>query len=415
LSESATLQRWRPLWFSYAVSAAGTSVATGILPIIAILELDASAAAVSALAAVSAVVGGITGTWGVRLFDRLPRVRTLQCIELVQFLSLALLVVAATLDRLTFAHLVCVATIQAAGYITYTAGFNLHMKVSLAEADVMAANSRIEATNWSTQSVGPIAGGALVSAVGPFVAVAIDALSFLAGALGLSKARGEGGPRARPAPTAPRRGGGLAYIWRSQILRPLYINAMTLGGGLLMASPLLALLVLRDLHLPAWQYGLTVGIPGLMGLVGALCAPRISSRIGSRRCLLLFGALRGPCLLPLAFTPDDAAALWVVLLSQSLLLFSAGVFNPGFATTRLQACTPEMITRVAAAWSASAKLIQPACIAAGGVLASILGVRYALAAAACLGIVSMFALPWNQLRSTHNVPTGNRDLDGARN
>jgi hypothetical protein len=413
LSESATLKRWRPLWFSYAVSAAGTSVATGILPIVAILELDASAAAVAALAAVSAVVGGVAGTWGVRLFDRLPRVRTLQCIELVQFLSLALLVLAALLDRLTFGHLVCVATIQAAGYITYAAGFNLHMKVSLAEADFMAANSRIEATNWSTQSAGPIAGGALVSAVGPFVAVAIDAVSFLAGALGLAKVSDDGVPPDR-ATTAPRRGGGLAYIWRSPILRPLYINAMTLGGGLLMASPLVALLMLRDLHLPAWQYGLTVGLPALAGLVGALSAPRICSRLGQRRSLLLFGALRGPCLIPLAITPDGTAAVWTILLCQSLLLFSAGVFNPGFVTSRLQACTPEMITRVSAAWSASAKLIQPACIAAGGVLASIVGVRYALAAAACLGVVSMFALPWRQLQRSQDAPTDESELHRTR-
>ncbi|MBM7787978.1 MFS transporter [Tenggerimyces flavus] len=393
MAESPTLRRWRPLWFSYAVSASGTSVASGILPIIAILHLHASAAQVSALAAISAVAGGVGGTLSARLFDRAPRLAVLRWIQLFQCASLAVLLIVAAVGWLTFTHLVVVAAIQAAGFIAYAAGFNLHLKQSLEDDDLIVATSRIEATTWTTQSIGPMLGGVLTSAVGPFLAVAIDALSFVASALGLAKAKDDRQPRRGP---NERLGGGLPYIWRNDILRPLYLNAMTLGGGLLMASPLVALLMLRDLGLPAWQYGLAVGLPAVAGLAGAFCAPRLHRALGQRRTLLFFGALRGPCLVPLALAPSGPAALWVILGSQALLLFAAGVFNPTFATTRLQASSVDMIARVSAAWSGSAKVVQPACIALGGLIAAATSVRVALGAAAALGVASVVALPWRR-------------------
>lgn len=402
VSVGAGMRQWNRVWGSYSISAAGTAVATGIFPIIAIVELNASPADVTAMAAVSAVAGGVIATWGSRVFGRFPVVRVLRLVETAQFLMMASLLVAAALGGLTFVHLVAVATSQTVGHIVYAAGFSLHMKLVLRDEEFIDANSRVEATNWSTQTIGPIVGGALVSALGVFVSVAVDAVSFLAAALGLARVNGPA-PVEAPGPNGPSpssRGGGLRHIWRTPTLRALYLNAMTLGGGLLMSSPLLALLMLRELHLPPWQYGLSLGLPAAAGLAGALSAQAINRRLGGDRALLIFGALRGPCLLPLVFVPTAPyPALAVVLVSQCALLFAAGVFNPGFATTRLRVCPTDLITRVTAAWSASAKVVQPACIAAGGLLAAQWGLRSALMAATALGLLSAVMLPWSLLRA----------------
>ncbi|MFF5205451.1 MFS transporter [Streptosporangium sp. NPDC000396] len=404
MSTGIGIRQWNRIWGSYSISAAGTAIAAGIFPIIAIVELNASPAAVTTMAAVSAVAGGVIATWGSRVFEHFPVVKVLRLVETVQFLMLASLLAAAALDGLTFVHLVVAATSQTVGYIIYAAGFSLHMKLVLRDEELINANSRVEATNWSTQTIGPVIGGALVSALGAFVSVAVDAVSFLAAALGLTRVS-EPAPTEAPdpsgSPSSPR-GGGLRHIWQNPTLRALYLNAMTLGGGLLMTSPLLALLMLRELHLPPWQYGLVLGLPAAAGLAGALSAQGINRRLGGDRTLLIFGALRGPCLLPLVFVPTaPSPALAVVLVSQCVLLFAAGVFNPSFATTRLRLCPAGLLTRVTAAWSASAKVVQPACIAAGGLLAAQWSVRSALMAAAALGVLSAVMLPWNLLRTAN--------------
>ncbi|WSZ88782.1 MFS transporter [Micromonospora sp. NBC_00858] len=51
------------------------------------------------------------------------------------------------------------------------------------------ANSRFETTFWTTTSIGPPAGGLLISWLGPTITVAIDAVSFLASALGIRNLR----------------------------------------------------------------------------------------------------------------------------------------------------------------------------------------------------------------------------------
>ena len=83
--------------------------------------------------------------------------------------------------------------------------------------------------------------------------------------------------------------------------------------------------------------------------------------------LVIVGALRGPCMLPLAFAPVGTSGMLTVIGAESSILFLAGVFNPVFSTYRMRETPKELMARVATAWSVSNKSITPLFIALGRV------------------------------------------------
>ncbi|CAL9659041.1 hypothetical protein SUDANB54_06932 [Streptomyces sp. enrichment culture] len=123
----------------------------------------------------------------------------------------------------------------------------------------------------------------------------VDALSFLGSAVGIRRIRQpESAPPARAA--AARLGRDMAagwqYLLRHPGLRPLFFNSLLFGGSVMMASPLMAVLMLDDLGLAPWQYGLALGLPCLGGVLGSRLTPLLTRRFGQRRILLLSGVAR---------------------------------------------------------------------------------------------------------------------------
>ena len=57
-------------------------------------------------------------------------------------------------------------------------------------------------------------------------------------------------------------------------------------------APITSVLMLRDLGFTAWQYGLTIGLPCLSGLMGSVLTPRLVTRLGQHRTLLVFGVAK---------------------------------------------------------------------------------------------------------------------------
>lgn len=173
----------------------------------------------------------------------------------------------------------------------------------------------------------------------------------------------------------------------------------------MMAGPLLAVFMLRDLSLTPFQYGFALGVPSVGGILGAFVSTRLVRRVGNSRSLLLAGALRAPWLLAIPFAPSGIAGLATVTVSQFALLFSAGVFNPIFSTARMELTPTHLLVRVGAAWSASSKTVQPAFIALGGLVATLATTETALAFAAAICLASSLFLPWHLWRDNSDAFT----------
>ncbi|MEU4605225.1 MFS transporter [Kribbella sp. NPDC023972] len=388
---------FRRLWVAFTVSAVGSAVGLGALPLIAVLVLDVSTFQVSMLAALSAIAGAALALPMGDFIEQRRKRPVMITADLVRFAVLVSVPVAATFGVLTYLQLCVVGVVQAAALIAFQAASGAHLKALVPAEGRAEANSRFEQTNWISLSVGPAIGGALVSLVGATLTVAVDAVSFLASALGIRRIQ-------QPEPEPVRREGkaditaGWRYILRHRGLRALFWNSQLFGGPVMMTSPLLTVFMLRDLGLPAWNYGVSLGLSCLGGVLGARLAPRLTRSYGLHWMLLVFGVLRAPWLLLMPLAPHGWGGFVLITAAEMGLLVAAGAFNPSFATYRMDVTEDGYMARVVGAWSISSRCVQPAFMALGGVLAALIGLRGALWIAGACCLLSAFVLPWRSAK-----------------
>jgi MFS family permease len=384
------------LWAAYAVSAFGTWLAFDAFPLIAILVLHAGPTEVSVLAAAGLAVGAAVavplGPW-VEFRRRRP---VMVATDLIRFAALISVPAAFALGWLTFVQLLVVAVIVGAANIAFKAASGACLKALVRPEDLLVANGRLESTTWTATALGPPLGGAMIGLFGPVTTVVADAVSFLLSAVGI---RAIGGKEPPPARTdAPRlRAGDLLEGWRYILthpaLRPLFFNTILVNGLIMATSPLLAVLMLGHLGFTPWQYGLAFGAPCVGGLIGSRLARRLVARFGQHKIMLTAGALRACWSLGLAFIRPGAAGLVLVIAAELGLITCMGVFNPVFATYRLNQTATDRVARTLSAWSVTSNATIAALTALWGVLASITSPRTAIAIAGLLLLTTPLLLP----------------------
>ncbi|WP_446215097.1 MFS transporter [Micromonospora sp. IBHARD004] len=397
------------LWASYAVSTFGTRLAFGAFPLIAILVLHAGPTEVAVLAAAGLAVGAAVavplGPW-VEFRRKRP---VMVAMDLARFVALMSVPAAFALGWLSFVQLLVVSVIVAAADITFNAASGAYLKALVRPRDLLVANGRFEATNWTATVLGPPLGGAAIGLFGPVMTVVADAVSYLLSAVGI-RAIGGSEPRAVRADAPPRlRAGDLLDGWRHILthpaLRPLFFNTILVSSLIMATSPLLAVLMLGHLGFAPWQYGLAFALPCVGGLIGSRLARRLVARFGQRNVMLTAGALRACWSLGLAFIRPGAAGLVLVMAVELGLITCMGVFNPVFATYRLDHTAADRVARTLTAWSVTSKATIAAMTALWGLLAGITSPRTAIAIAGLLILTTPLLLP----RHDH-VPQHEREL-----
>lgn len=384
------------LWAAYAVSAYGSALGFGAMPLIALLVLHASPAQVSALSAVGPAVGALIalplGPW-VEFRRKRP---VMIAMDLARFAVIMTIPIAYALGRLSFVQLLIVSAVVAAARITFQAAGGAFLKALVRPDDLLVANARFESTTWSSIAVGPPLGGAAVGLLGPVTTVVADALSYLLSALGIAAIRGREEPPRRTG-RQPVRAGELLDGWRHLLthpgLRALYLNQLLVGGLIMATEPLLAVLLLGQLGFPPWQYGLAFAAPCVGGLIGSRLARRVVARYGRHRILRTVGTLRAVWLIGLAFVQPGIAGLATVIAVELAIIISMSLYNPVLATYRLEHTPGDRIARTLSAWSISSSAAIAILSALGGLLASATSPRTAIAIAGLLILASPLLLP----------------------
>jgi len=391
------------LWAAYAVSAYGSGLALGALPLIAVLALHSSTAQVSALSAIGPAVGALIAVPLAPWVEFRRKRPVMIAMDLTRFAAVATIPAAYALGRLSFAQLLAVAAVVAAAKIAFTAASGAYLKSVVRRDDLLVANARFESTSWSSLAVGPPLGGAAIGLLGPVATVIADALSYLLSALGLSAIRErEAAPRAG-APSRLRASeivDGWRHILGHPGLRALYLNAMLVAGLIMATEPLLAVLLLRQLGFPPWQYGLAFAAPCVGGLIGSRLARRVVARRGEAWVFRVVGSLRVVWLLGLAFVQPGVVGLVTVIAVELAIIIGMSLYSPVLATYRLEHTPQRRVARTLSAWSIGQQASIAGCTALGGLLADVTSPRTALAAAGLLILASPLLLP----RRRHHVP-----------
>lgn len=406
--------RW--LWTAYAISTFGTWIAFDAFPLIAILVLHAGPAEVAALAAAGLAVGAVVavplGPW-IEFRRKRP---VMIAMDLLRFAALVSIPVAYALGWLSFAQLLVVSVIVAACDIAFKAASGACLKSIVAPKRLLDANARFESTMWTLTAVGPPLGGAAIGIFGPVTTVIADACSYVLSALGI-RAIGRGEPK-------PERGDaerlrardlveGWRYILRHPTLRPLFFNTVSVNGLIMATAPLMAVLMLGHLGFKPWQYGLAFGAPCIGGLIGSRLSRRVTPRFGRHRVMLVAGTLRACWSLWLAFTPAGIGGIALVMIVQTGLVTSVGVFNPVFATYRLEQTPNDRLARTLSAWSVSSSATIALLTVVWGALAAATTPRTAIAIAGLLMLATPLLLPRRRAVRANYLAGAGPSADGA--
>ena len=396
------------LWTAYAVSAYGSGLGFGALPLIAVLVLHAGAAQVSALSAIGPAVGALIalplGPW-VEFRRKRPVMITM---DLTRFAVMMTIPLAYAFGRLGFVQLLVVSAVVATAKIAFNAASGAYLRALVRPEDLLVANARFESTNWSSIAIGPPLGGAAIGLFGPVTTVMADALSYLLSALSIWAIRG----REEQPPRGDRsrvKAGELLEGWRHILthpgLRALYLNNMLVGGLIMATEPLLAVLLLRQLGFPPWQYGLAFAAPCVGGFVGSRLASRVVTRYGRHRVFRTVGTLRAIWLIGLAFVRPGLVGLATVMAVEFAIIVSMSLYSPVLATYRLEHTPEHRVARTLSAWSIGQQTSIALCTALGGLLADATDPRTALTVAGLLILATPLLLP----RHERPAPAADRE------
>jgi MFS family permease len=270
-------------WAASAISDVGSQVSALALPLIAALTLGATSWQMGLLSAAGSVptllVGLFAGVW----VDRLRRRPAMIAADAGRAALLLTIPLASVAGVLRIEILYAVALLVGGLTVLFDVAF-LSFVPSLVSRDrLVEGNSKLEATSSIAQVAGPGLGGVLVGRLGAPFAVFIDALSFLASALLITRVR-----VTEPSPAAPggragvlaEIGEGLSVVFTHPLLRVLAGCSATTNMFGRMFVAVYVLYMTRDLGLSAVGVGLVFATGGVGALAGALAAGPAARRLG---------------------------------------------------------------------------------------------------------------------------------------
>ena len=368
--------RW--YWAGQSLSFMGTQVTVVALPLVAALTLGAGPGGVGAVAAAATlpnlVFSLLVGNW----VEGRDHPRVMIPADLARAGLLAIIPLAAVGGWLSVPLLVVVAFVAgAAGVFFEIAGFAYIP--SLVQPDQLAAANRaVQGSSTTAQVAGPGLAGLLVQAVGPPLAIMVDALSYLASALGIVVGR----PRTRPsaettiedAPAA-RRGRlsqGLRLLWSNPYLRALTVHAAVYNLAAQILTINLVLWLVQGRQVSPGAYGLALSAEGVGAVLGTLTALQLAERLGFGRAFAV--SLLLSCVVPLLLPtlPLSGTAL-AVAVGAILLISGIGLGNANiYSLTLRQTVIPaDQLARTVGAY----RQIMYGSIPIGSALAGVIGQR----------------------------------------
>jgi MFS family permease len=391
-------------WVGQTISVFGDQISALAIPLTAILALHASAFEVGVLTALAWLPHLLfslpAGVW---IDRRANRRRNMIVADVLRAASLATIPVAWWLGALTIWQLLAVAFAVGALTVFFDLSSASFFVALVHRSQYVDANSKFSTTRSLSYIAGPSTAGLLVQALTAPVAIAADAVSFIASAVALRSVK-------VPEPAVDRHGSsarddlreGFRYLVRQPLLRAGVLCTSTINFFSFFIYAIFVLYASRTLGLNAGVIGLILGAASFGALAGALIAPRVGRRIGIGLAVVV-GSVLYPA--PMALFPLAQGPHW---LSGSLLLTgeflsSVGVMIFDVNQNSLMAIViPQTLrSRVVGVARFFNYGTRPVGALLGGVLGSAIGLRPTLwiAVVGCLlAVVPLLASPMPRTR-----------------
>ncbi|GAA1951531.1 MFS transporter [Kitasatospora viridis] len=404
-------------WLGETVSLLGTQVTNLALPLTAINAFGATDEQVGLLRFLQLVpylgLALLIGTWA----DRHRRRPVMLGANLVRLVLIGLVPVLYGLHALDLPVLMAIACAVGIASVAFDVSWMSFVPVLVSGPErYVEASARMGASSSAADVAGPGLAGVLVSALGPPVALVVDACSYAVSVLSLLLIRT---PEARPEPAARRHlwrelADGLGWVMRDRVLRALALIGFCCNFSMITVWTMFLLYGTHDLHLGSATLGTVFALASIGGLIGSLIARRVIARFPLGRVYLVgqSALLLGPALLPLAGGPR---ALMVAVFVFSFFTTYLGLGVAGVIIVSLrQAVTPQsMMGRMTAAFRTL--LFGGGSLGglSAGLLTAHLGGRGALTVAAAGSALVVVALVLSPVVRLRTLPSGPRQPAAA--
>ncbi|MFD3561333.1 MFS transporter [Streptomyces sp. NPDC058686] len=377
---------FRRLWVGQTVSQLGEHTTLVVLPLYAVLTLDADAGELGVLRAVGQapilLLSLLAGAW----VDRWRTRTVMVWADTGRALALGAAAAAGLLGALGLPALLVTAFAVGALSVFFDVAYQASL-VRLVERDqLVRGNSALEGSRSAAQIAGPALGGVLVSLLTAPIAAASCALPFALSFLSIRRMRRrEPVPKLSPRPPRVRRRilAGLRFVAADRALRTVCLASAAFQFSLAAMMTVYLLFLPRELHLSGPEVGLALAATGPGALLGSLLAARLPGRFGHGVVLVAAAALGDGAFLVVPALHGSTAATVLALVAVSLVFGTFGQLVNVTVMGVRQALTPyAMQGRVAATVTFAGMGLTPLGSLLGGFLADQWSLRVSLAVTA---------------------------------
>lgn len=397
-------------WISQTASRSGVQVAELVLPLTAILLVDASPTELGLVNALAftpyLLLTLLAGVW----IDRSRKRGLLVLAEIGRVAVLAVIPVIAFVGEVELWHLYLVAFLMGVCAVLFDVSGAAYLPSLVGRDHLLDGNSKLQATIVVTNSGGPALGGLLVHFIAPPAVLAMSAVSSVVSLAALSGIkRREDPPEPRERRTFREIGQSLKFIARDRYLRFLTARSGVNNLFFMARNTVLPLFVLETLGLGSTALGVVLGVGAVGALIGSTVAKRMALWLGPGRVIAVGYGVSSvvQLLLPLAMGPA-----WLAMTIMVVMFFVSGMFmtvgNTNVATLQQMLVPRAQLGRAIAAMRTVSWGSMPIGALLGGVLGSLIGIREALIVTAvgfCLSALWIALSPIAKLRSMPEAPS----------
>lgn len=373
---------FRRLWVGQTASQLGEHASLVVLPLIAVLTLNADGGQLGILRAVGQapilLLSLFVGAW----VDRW-RTRTVMVLaDAGRAMALGAAVVACLLGGPGLPALLVVAFAVGALSVFFDVAYQASLVRLVRHDQLLRGNSALEGSRSAAQIGGPAAGGALVSLLSAPIAAASSALFFVLSFLSIRRIRRRESIPTRaehPPPVWRRIQEGLRFVVGDPSLRAVGLASAAFQFFLAAMMTVYLLFLPRELHLSGTAVGLALAATGPGALLGALLAARLPSRFGYGVVLVSAAALGDGVMLCVPALHGPAAVTIPALVAVNFVFGAFGQLVNVTVMAVRQAVTPGGLQgRVAATITFAGMGLTPLGSLLGGLLAERWGLRTGL-------------------------------------
>jgi MFS family permease len=370
------------LWAAESASKAGDAVSMVAIPLTAVIALNASPVEVGLLGAAQLVPIVVLGLPAGTMVDRArSRRRVMVAADVARGLMLSTIPIAWALGVLSFPYLLLVVAVNASLGTFFDVAISAYVPLLVGRDRLVQANARLETSRSAALVLGPGAAGLMMRWVAAPMALALDALSFIASASLVASSRAAEPTFSRSLEPVERLRhellAGVRLALREPHLRAITATAMTNNLSRSIGMVVAVLFLVRGANVTPDAVGLGFAAGNTGFVVGALLASRLTGRLGIGRTMRLGVSLFGPGMLLLGIAPPSLAlpAFTVMVFLNG---FGIAVHNINQVSVR-QAVTPDRLrARVAAASRLLIMGALPAGTLVGGILGTAIGFQNTL-------------------------------------